>query len=111
MLVVSRRVNQAVVVGEFDGVKCVLKVTVLEARGGKARLGFEVVADDHLGALATYSRGTIGEHRRHSRRHAEVTSPAIERWEDEGGGDNIVPPHDERLNEISLAEPLHAQHR
>jgi carbon storage regulator len=44
MLILSRKNGESVVVGENDGVQRVLKVTVLDIRGRKVRLGFEVDA-------------------------------------------------------------------
>jgi carbon storage regulator CsrA len=41
MLVLSRKTQESVVVGDADGVEQVLTVTVLEIRGGKVKLGFE----------------------------------------------------------------------
>lgn len=41
MLVLSRKCQEAVVVAGADGVRVLLKVTVLEIEGGKVRLGFE----------------------------------------------------------------------
>ena len=45
MLVLSRRTEESVVVGGADGFHRILKVTVLEIKGGRVRLGFEVDAD------------------------------------------------------------------
>jgi carbon storage regulator len=42
MLVLSRKSREAVVVGGADGFHQLLKVTVLDIRGGKVQLGFEV---------------------------------------------------------------------
>lgn len=42
MLVLSRKQQEAVVVGGSVGFERMLKVTVLEIGGGKVRLGFEV---------------------------------------------------------------------
>jgi carbon storage regulator len=42
MLVLSRKIQESVVVGGADGFEHLLKVTVLEIEGGKVRLGFEV---------------------------------------------------------------------
>lgn len=42
MLVLSRRHQEAVVVGGSVGFERMLKITVLEITGGKVRLGFEV---------------------------------------------------------------------
>jgi carbon storage regulator CsrA len=41
MLVLSRKNQESVVVGGSDGFEPMLKVTVLESRDGKVRLGFE----------------------------------------------------------------------
>ncbi len=42
MLVLTRKSQEAVVVGGSAGFERLLKVTVLEIKGGKVRLGFEV---------------------------------------------------------------------
>jgi carbon storage regulator CsrA len=42
MLIVTRKSQEAVVVGASDRFKRMLKVTVLEIRSGKVKLGFEV---------------------------------------------------------------------
>jgi carbon storage regulator CsrA len=45
MLVFSRKTQESVVVGGSEGFERMLKVTVLDIRGGKVRLGFEVDDD------------------------------------------------------------------
>ena len=45
MLVLSRKSQESVVIGGSDHFERLLKVTVLDVRGGKVRLGFEVDAD------------------------------------------------------------------
>ena len=45
MLVLARKANEAVVIGGNSGFSRLLKVTVIEVRGGQVKLGFEV-ADD-----------------------------------------------------------------
>ena len=45
MLVLTRKIQEAVVVGEDHGPHRVLKVTVLAIRGGRVKLGFEVDSD------------------------------------------------------------------
>lgn len=45
MLVLSRKQLEAVVVGSADDVQGLLKVTVLEIKQGRVRLGIEVAAD------------------------------------------------------------------
>lgn len=42
MLVLSRKSQESVVVGGADGFHRLLKVKVLEIKGGRVRLGFEV---------------------------------------------------------------------
>jgi carbon storage regulator len=44
MLVLSRRSQEAVVVGGLDGFEQMLKVIVLDICGGKVKLGFELDA-------------------------------------------------------------------
>ena len=46
MLVLSRKSRESVVVGGSDGLHRLLKVTVLDIRGGRVKLGFEV--DDNV---------------------------------------------------------------
>ena len=45
MLVLSRKAQEAVVVGGADSTQSLLKVTVLEIKNGSVRLGFEAPAD------------------------------------------------------------------
>ncbi len=45
MLVLSRKSQEAIVVGGGDRFEQMLKVTVLEIKGGKVRLGFEADSD------------------------------------------------------------------
>ena len=45
MLVLSRKQQESVAVGKTDDVGGLLKVTVLEIKQGRVRLGFEVAAD------------------------------------------------------------------
>ena len=45
MLVLSRKHQESVVVGNSDGSECLLKVTVIEIRGNRVKLGFEAAVD------------------------------------------------------------------
>ena len=45
MLVLSRKTQEAVVIGGADGFHRLFKVKVLEIRGANVKLGFEVDAD------------------------------------------------------------------
>jgi carbon storage regulator CsrA len=45
VLILSRKSQQAVVVGAADGVEQLLKITVLEIYGGNVKLGFEAEAN------------------------------------------------------------------
>lgn len=44
MLVLTRKIEESVAVGGCDGSERTLKVTVLDIRGGKVKLGFEGAA-------------------------------------------------------------------
>jgi carbon storage regulator CsrA len=56
MLVLSRKSQEAVVVGGAEGFERVLKVTVLEISRGKVRLGFEVDGDVPVHRLEVWER-------------------------------------------------------
>ena len=45
MLVLTRKTLEAVVIGDPNRLERMLKVTVLDIKGGRVRLGFEVAAD------------------------------------------------------------------
>lgn len=44
MLVLTRKIQESVVIGGCDGSERTLKVTVLDIRGWKVKLGFEAAA-------------------------------------------------------------------
>lgn len=48
MLVLSRKNDQAVIIAGVVGFENILKVTVLNIRGGSVRLGFEANKDVHV---------------------------------------------------------------
>ena len=45
MLVLTRKIEQSIAIGGATGLEHLLKITVLEIRGGSVKLGFEVDAD------------------------------------------------------------------
>jgi carbon storage regulator CsrA len=67
MLILSRKNNEAVVVGgRGDGRwEQVVKVTVLEIRGGRVRLGFEVARDIPVHRMEVWEQlleGAVNSH-------------------------------------------------
>ena len=56
MLVLSRKSQESVVVGGTDGFEPLLKVTVLEIKGGSVRLGFEGAAEVPVHRLEVWER-------------------------------------------------------
>ena len=56
MLVLTRKAQESVVVGGTEGLERVLKVTVLEIRGGTVRLGFEAGADVEIHRQEVWER-------------------------------------------------------
>ena len=56
MLVLSRKKQQAVVIGGEDGIHHLLKITVLEIGFGKVKLGFEANADVPVHRLEIWER-------------------------------------------------------
>ena len=60
MLVLSRKNNQSVMVGGADGFERLLKITVLDIRGGIVRLGFEADAGVPVHRLEVWERIRAG---------------------------------------------------
>jgi carbon storage regulator len=56
MLVLSRKNQESVVVGGSDGFERLLKITVVEIRGSRVRLGFEVDAGVPVHRLEVWER-------------------------------------------------------
>ena len=56
MLILTRKNGESVVVGEDNGVQRLLKVTVLDIRGRKVRLGFEVDSSVPVHRLEVWER-------------------------------------------------------
>ncbi len=61
MLVLTRKSQEAVVVGGLDGFERMLKVIVLEVRGGKVKLGFELDATVPVHRLEVWERIRAGQ--------------------------------------------------
>ena len=61
MLVLSRKHSESVVVGDLNGFERLLKVTVLDIRGGKVRLGFEASADFPVHRWEVWERIRAGD--------------------------------------------------
>jgi len=60
MLVLTRKCQEAVVVGAADGFEALLKVTVLGIENGKVRLGFEARDDVPVHRLEVWERIRAG---------------------------------------------------
>ena len=56
MLVLSRKNRETVVVGGAGGVDPMLKVTVLEIKGGRVRLGFDIPSDIPVHRMEVWER-------------------------------------------------------
>ena len=61
MLVLSRKNQESIVIGGSDGVQPMLKVTVLEIRGGKVKLGFEADPNIPVQRSEVWERIRTGE--------------------------------------------------
>jgi len=60
MLVLSRKNQESVVVGGSAGFEAMLKVTVIEIKGGRVRLGFEIDAAVPVHRLEVWERIRAG---------------------------------------------------
>lgn len=58
MLILSRKLNESVVVGSVAGLQCLLKVKVLGIRHGSVQLGFETAEDTPVHRSEVWDRIT-----------------------------------------------------
>ena len=56
MLVLSRKNNEAVVIGAPESIERIIKVTVIESKNGRVRLGFEAAAEVSVQRLEVWER-------------------------------------------------------
>ena len=56
MFILSRKSEESVIVDGFNSPKRALKVTVLEVKGGRVKLGFEVSANKVVRRTQAWSR-------------------------------------------------------
>ena len=56
MLVLSRKNNEAVVIGAPESIERIIKVTVIESKNGRVRLGFEAAAEVPVQRLEVWER-------------------------------------------------------
>ncbi len=56
MLVLSRKNDEAVVIGGSEGFERMIKITVVEIKNGRVRLGFEADADVPINRLEVWER-------------------------------------------------------
>jgi carbon storage regulator len=83
MLVLSRKSNESVVIGGQYASDDMLKVTVLEIRGGKVRLGFEAKKEVPVHRWEVWQR--ICRDGRSSRPSTGLSARDLDRWQDDGG--------------------------
>jgi len=68
MLVLSRKMQESVVVAAASGCEQMLKVTVLEIRGGRVRLGFDASAEVPVHRAEVWERLRAESQARHRSR-------------------------------------------
>jgi carbon storage regulator len=56
MLVLTRKIQETIVVGGTDGSECMARITVLGIDNGKVRLGFEAAANVSVHRLEVWER-------------------------------------------------------
>jgi len=86
MLVLSRKSQESVVVGGSESFARLFKVKVLEIRGGRVRLGFEVDADIPVNRLEVWERSQA-DPANHPRRGPPAMKEEIGQWADDGGAE------------------------
>jgi carbon storage regulator CsrA len=93
MLVLSRKNQESVVIGSPDGAGCLLRITVIEIRGSRVKLGFEAAVGLPIDrAELWHKRQSHGPLRRSQIRGETATNKQLERWDDDGGGKKSAGP-------------------
>lgn len=93
MLVLSRKIQESVMVGGSEGFAQLLKVTVLEIKGGRVRLGFEVDADVPVNRLEVWERSRAGVLPNQPQTSPPALNEEIGRWADDGGAGRPTTEH------------------
>ncbi len=93
MLIVTRSQQQSVIVGEFDGLELMLKVTVLGVQGTKVRLGFEVMSDDP-GPSESWEQISDNQPKPAAKPGMATTEEWEWDWEEDGSDETIYRNHD-----------------
>ena len=75
MLVLTRQIEESVVVGDSDDVEKLIKVTVLAVDGGRVRLGFEAAGDVPILRWEVWQR--VREKRRENKRTKCAVVPVV----------------------------------
>jgi carbon storage regulator CsrA len=91
MLVLSRKCQQSVVVGNPNGSECLLKVTVIEIRGTRIKLVFEAADHVPIQRSELWGKTPVADQPQNRPPTNEVAAnEAIDRWEDDGGGKDAL---------------------
>ena len=75
MLVLTRQIEESVVVGDSDDVDKLIKVTVISVDRGKVRLGFEAAGDVPILRWEVWQR--VREKRRENKRTKCAVAPVV----------------------------------
>lgn len=90
MLVLSRKRQESVVVGNPDGSECLLTITVIEIRGNRVKLGFEANNGVPVHRSELWEQRHAGDPPpNHAHSRGAAAAKAMDRWEDDGGGAGI----------------------
>jgi carbon storage regulator CsrA len=75
MLVLTRRIEESVAVGDPDSLEKLIKVTVVSIDGGRVRLGFEAAGDVPILRWEVWQR--VREKRRENKRTRCAVAPVV----------------------------------
>jgi carbon storage regulator CsrA len=111
MLVLSRKCQQSVVVGNPDGSECLLKVTVIEIRGTRIKLGFEAADHVPIQRSELWGKTPVADQPQNRPPTNQVAvNEALGRWEDDGGGKDALvalrPPVSTRPPDVTRNAPV-----
>ena len=85
MLILSRKHQESVIIGCSNSDQYLIKVTVIEIRGNRVKLGFEAAEEIPIHRLELWERRHPGDPSDEPLSVNVAGNRAMSRWEDDGG--------------------------
>ncbi len=104
MLILTRKLQESVVVGRSDNGAPRLRVIVLEISATRVKLGFDVEDDVVVHRAEMWARRPAGGQPGSSMNRGTAAQQERDRWDDDGGAESVVAQGTEDLPGVSAHE-------